>query len=249
MQAAIFFFLMLLYGFGISAQQLHTVAGHVYINGSPTEAVNIQNLTQNANTITDSTGYFVIPADRGDSLVFSHINAVTLRIALARETMEEKNFKIDLLPMMNQLDEALVYSNKNISAVALGIIPKEIKPLTMNERRLKTAGDFKAAQLLGILGGGVPINPIINKISGRTKRLKKIVAQERISINYERLRKSYSAFIMENIDISEADMGRFMYFLADNEVTSSLLEQKNDEALQLFILENWITFQNLGEKE
>jgi hypothetical protein len=32
--------------------------------------------------------------------------------------------------------------------------------------------------LLGLLGGSMPLDPLINKINGRTKRLKKLVVLE-----------------------------------------------------------------------
>ena len=62
-----------------------------------------------------------------------------------------------------------------------GILSSPAKKYTKAERHLKTAGDFKPNLLvgLGILGGALPIDPIINAISGRTKMLKKEVLVER----------------------------------------------------------------------
>ncbi len=234
----IFFYL------GVFAQESAQLEGRVFSGEIPVESVAVENISQIITTMTDSTGYFEINAKAGDTLFFSEKNVVPKRLILTSKTLGNNLLNIHLDPIVNQLDEALVYSNRNINAVALGIIPKEVKPLTINEKRLLTAGDFKAIDLLGILGGGVPINPIINKISGRTKRLKKIVAQERIAIGYERLKENYSVFIADNLHISEADMGKFLYFLADDTATLPILDMKDENRTQLYILEKGRVFQN-----
>ena len=60
----------------------------------------------------------------------------------------------------------------------MGIIPYGQKKYTPAERKLKTAGDFKPIHLLGLLGGAFALDPIINKINGRTKKLKKEIKVE-----------------------------------------------------------------------
>jgi hypothetical protein len=40
------------------------------------------------------------------------------------------------------------------------------------QKELRTAGDFKPIMLLGLISS-MPLDPLINKINGRTKRLKK----------------------------------------------------------------------------
>ncbi|MGA1226860.1 MAG: hypothetical protein ACO3VF_06390 [Tamlana sp.] len=47
------------------------------------------------------------------------------------------------------------------------------KPATQSERRLAEAGEFKPKMLLGLLGGGVPLNPILNGIWVEQKCFKK----------------------------------------------------------------------------
>ena len=60
------------------------------------------------------------------------------------------------------------------------------KIATQSERRLAEAGDFKPKMLFGLFAGGLPLNPILNGISGRTKMLKELVKKER---NADLLRK------------------------------------------------------------
>ena len=80
-----------------------------------------------------------------------------------------------IFDQVNILDEVFIASNSEFNAVSLGILKKEIKPLTPYERQLYTAGDFKPVHLLSILTGSLNVDPIINAITGRTKRLKKYI--------------------------------------------------------------------------
>jgi hypothetical protein len=72
----------------------------------------------------------------------------------------------------------------NINAVSLGIIPAN-KIIYASRRKLRTAGDFKPIMLLGLMGSSMPLDPLINKINGRTKRLKRSdFRKEELNIKY-----------------------------------------------------------------
>lgn len=61
-----------------------------------------------------------------------------------------------IFTQINKLDDVYIKEKSEFNAVSLGIISKEIKPLSVNERRLYTAGDFKPIHLLSLLGGSAP---------------------------------------------------------------------------------------------
>jgi hypothetical protein len=77
---------------------------------------------------------------------------------------------------MNQLDEVVIRRYNNINAVSLGLFSKP--KIIYASRKLRTAGDFKPIMLLGLISS-MPLDPLINKINGRTKRLKKEVILEK----------------------------------------------------------------------
>jgi len=81
-----------------------------------------------------------------------------------------------------------------------------VKPLTLNEKRVLTAGTFKPIDLLKIIAGGMPLYPVINAISGRTKRLQKIIVVERKALNIDFLRENYSEYVLENFSVAEIDL-------------------------------------------
>lgn len=87
--------------------------------------------------------------------------------------------KKSIFEQVNILEEVFIQSKSEFTALSLGIIQKEIKPPSPYERQLYTAGDFKPIHLLSLLGGSLQVDPIINAISGRTKRLKKYIQFEK----------------------------------------------------------------------
>lgn len=140
------------------------------------------------------------------------------------------------------LDEVAITPSK-YNAVSLGIIKKELKPLSPNERRLYTAGDFKPIHLLSILGGTLAIDPIINKISGRTNRLKKYIEIEKNIKNFEYILYHYSDYMQRNLNIDEALLGQFVDYLLANEQVSYLMENKIYTELPFIIGDTWFEFQ------
>lgn len=146
------------------------------------------------------------------------------------------------------LDEVEIKKSK-YDAVSLRIIPKEIKPLSLYERRLYTAGDFKAIHLLSILGGGMAVDPIINKISGRTKRLKKYIQVEKNIKHFEYILDHYRDYMIENLAIDEALLERFVDYLLANEKVPYLIENKVLGELPFIIGDEWFAFKALQEGE
>ena len=77
------------------------------------------------------------------------------------------------------LKEVIINEHPEITAENIGVIPYGQKKYTPAERKLYTAGDFKPIHLLGLLGGTLAVDPIINKINGKSKKLKKEIEVEK----------------------------------------------------------------------
>ncbi|WP_310991979.1 hypothetical protein [Aequorivita marina] len=150
--------------------------------------------------------------------------------------------KPSILEHVNKLDEVVVLSKSKFNAVTLGIIQKEIKPLTQNERRLYTAGDFKPIHLLSLLGGSLQVDPIINAISGRTKRLKKYIEIEKKERNIIFLEDHFTEYMQNNLNVGEAYIGRFRNYLIENEKLQELIDRKNFGELYFLIGDEWLKF-------
>lgn len=146
---------------------------------------------------------------------------------------------------INKLDEVLIERKSEFNAVSLGIIKKEIKPLTVYERQLYTAGDFKPIHLLSILGGSLPVDPIINAITGRTKRLKKYISFEKKESNIGFLEDHFTEYMRTNLNISEEIIGNFLSYLIENDELQNLIDRKDFGELHFLIGDEWFKFESL----
>ena len=143
------------------------------------EGVTIVNLVNEKSTISDSNGEFYILAKAQDLLVFSSVNLEYHRKIIEQEDLKSELIIIKMISKTTELKEVIVNNNPELNAVSLGISPKGIKHRTPMERKLYTAGDFKPIHLLGILGGSLAVDPILNAINGRTAMIKKEIEVEK----------------------------------------------------------------------
>ncbi len=165
------------------AQSDKIISGKIVCEGNPVFNVEITNLVNEKSTISDNQGEFSIMAKPEDMLVFTAINYQYKRKFLEKEDFELNKLFIILFKKIEVLEEIKIFKSSKFDAVEMGILEKPAKEYTPAERRLKNAGEFKPEILLtGLLGFSLPIDPIINAISGRTKNLKNQLEIERNEI-------------------------------------------------------------------
>lgn len=143
-----------------------------------------------------------------------------------------------------ELNEVKIRPNSKIDAYSLGIIPKPVKTPTHYERQLLTAGDFKPIHLLGLLGGSLQVDPILNAINGRTKRLKKYVAIEKQQKYQEYLSENFQEYFSEQLKIDSQYIGSFVIHLCDDKKVMSLIASKSFQELEFLMAEKWFDFKS-----
>jgi hypothetical protein len=114
-------------------------------------------------------GAFVIDVREGDVLLFSAVNVMAREVIADKSVIAQSNMTIVMEYVNIQLNEVVIQEASRLSAESRDYSIRT-KRYTQAERHLQTAGDFKPIMLLGLLAGS--FDPVINKISGRTKRLK-----------------------------------------------------------------------------
>lgn len=143
---------------------------------------------------------------------------------------------MNLTPKTIELNEVVINKHSNITAENLGIIPKDQVKLTTAERRLQTAGEFKPIMLLGLLGGSVPLDPLINAITGRTKMLKKDLAVERKEFLMVKLGNLFEdKYYVETLKIPEELIKGFQYYCIENPDFARSLKEKN-KTMTMFLI-------------
>ncbi len=209
-------------GTSIRAQTLFSkkIEGKVYSKDGDVAATHVLNTTSKKATITDSNGYFSIMAKLNDTLVFSAVQFKKKTVVVTVNVLESKLLYVPLEETLTQLDEVIVmpYNLSGdmtkdlagmqiepiVTASTLGLPNAYVIPPTKAEREL-----FEATS-----GGGlIPLNPILNGISGRTKMLKNRIARNEKYERTLRVRAFYAdSLYQKEFKIPEDNIANFMYF-------------------------------------
>jgi hypothetical protein len=202
------------------------------------EGINIVNLSTKKATATDKSGSFSLVVKEGDIVVFSAVNLETLRKKINKQDLMSAVIKIQMITKQLILKEVFVNEHPEIRAENLGIIPNGQKKYSPAERKLKTAGDFKPIHLLGLLGGSLAIDPIINKINGKTAMLKKEIEVEKKESYLKQLERLFSTeYFVEKLKIPPDYVKGFQYYIVENERFVGVLKSKNKTNAEFLMAE------------
>ncbi len=228
-------FLMCQISFGQTAGE-KVLHGKIRVDLAYISGINVLNLVNEKTAVTSSDGDFFILAKANDVLVFTAVNLEIHRKLIEEEDLISEVLNIKMVSKVTELKEVVVNKN-SINAFSQRILAKEPLQYTPAERRLKTAGDFKPIMLLGLLGGGMPLDPLINKINGRTKRLKKLVILEKKERYIKLISELYDEeyFTIKLGMPSEYVIG-FKYFIVEDENFLKVLDSKNEQRIPFFMV-------------
>ncbi len=205
----------------LTAQDLResNLYGRVTENGEGVADVHVMNLSAEKASITDKDGKFSVPARPGDTLLFSAIQLRRQSLVVS-SAMLQRAIEVPLQEFVNELDEVVLRpynlsgdmgrdlqqmpGERVLVASTLGLPNAYVKPPTQAERRLYEA----------TTGGGiVPLNPVLNAITGRTRYLKKILATEQKYARTNRVRAFYAdSLFIDELRIPAPRIDDFMYF-------------------------------------
>lgn len=205
----------------IAAQQVSEkiINGKIEVEAASAEGVHVLNLVTEKSTVSDVNGNFSISAKEDDLLVFSAVHLEYARKSISKKEYESGYVVVKLQEKVMELEEVVVTEYTKINAKDLGIINYTPKKYTPAERKLYTATSG---------GGIIPIDPILNWISGRTKMLKKEIQVEKRELLRERLETYYEdVFFMESLKIPELYLEGFKYYVVEDQDLAKALNQKN----------------------
>jgi hypothetical protein len=220
------FFILLLFWTPILVGQSisdRTIQGKISVESNFVDGVNIKNETTRQATTSRIEGYFRIPANEGDIIVFSAVNLETLTKVVTKADLSNKELKIEMTLKSIVLKNITINSHTDISAEKLGI-PAATKHFTPAERKLQTA-------TRGSLDG------ILNAFSGRTEMLKKeilIEQKERLLDKIEYLFEE--KFYVEKLYIPKDYIKGFQYFCIEDQGFINSLKSKNKTMSEFLII-------------
>lgn len=257
------FFLLLFFPFTIIYAQSVTLLGNIKAKDN-LESIHIINKNKKLYAASNQLGIFKIEAEKNDTIVFSSIQYKPKTVIVSAKNIENKSITITLDLLVNELEEVIVgntltgnlekdVNNLNvkpqINFYDVGIPGYTGKRKSQSERRLAEAGELKAKDvLIGALTGSIPINPILNAISGRTKMLKKRVALEANTSLMNSLKSRVSESFFNDHPLDKDKRMDFFYFCAEDKDFKERC-RSDLEALQ-FMAEKYIKYkENLTSKE
>lgn len=249
--------MFLLIGTHVQGAFSQTVEIHGRVESSlDVENINVINKAAHEFTITDSDGNFKIRVRLNDTLQFSSIQHKPYSVIVDDHLIANKFLVVPLEEKVNQLDEVVVgkiltgnllSDIKNIEGdppinfFDVGIPGYTGKPATQSERRLNEA----------TTGSGiVPLNPIINAITGRTKMLKqRIKLEEKEELLHSIKTRLSKDFLMSNP--LDADLvNDFFYFCADDENFIKYCKNQTDFKILIFLRMKYKQYlENLNTKK
>ncbi|MEO6348170.1 MAG: carboxypeptidase-like regulatory domain-containing protein [Aquaticitalea sp.] len=229
-----YFFIFALLFSGISTAQSVEINGKVMANDDEVEGIHVINKTESQYTITNSNGEFRIPVKLNDSIIFVAIKYNYKAVLVNSDNIKSKTLNVNLTELINQLDEVVIGkiltgnllsdiensdAKRDINFYDLGIPGYTGKPFTQSERRLNEA----------ITGGGIlPLNPILNYLSGRTKMLKNQIMLERLETCLDRIKSNLSETFFEYNRLEESLRTEFFFFCSEDEQFDTICRIKND---------------------
>ena len=248
--------LLLLLPMSYLTAQTKLLKGRVTARSGEVTGVTVQNLTSRRATITDVDGNFTIRAATGDTLVFSAVQFKRKQVPVTDALFATAFVVVPLEEFVNELKEVVVQPfglsgdlgkdldglqlQNEVSAVALGLPNAGKAHPTQSERLLAEANGGAWSLGAGAVGAGtgIPINPIINAITGRTKRLKNRVKVDRTYARTQNVRREVTDSIFEvELQIPKTKIADFMYFCEVDQEFQLLVAQGDGLKLWGYLLD------------
>lgn len=230
-----YLFTFLIISFATKAQNNFTEFKGKIVNIKDAEDVYIQNLNTKQSVYPYKGGYFTIKASRGDTLIFAGVSIIGKRYLIKDSDLNKGLNFVSLKATSEKLEELFI--DRTITAKSLGI-PTGYVP-TPEERRLITATSSA--------GGIIPIDAIINAISGRTKMLKRAVMYQRERSGVDKLVNKFAVnFYTDVLKIPEEYIEAYGYYLQKDKEVKDAAERSDLTLLRFLFIQNVENFKKLN---
>ncbi len=182
--------------------------------------VHVMNTSRNLATITNGEGRFSITVGLNDTIIFSAVQFKRKYLVVNNDMLQSLSIVVPMEEFVNELDEVILRPydlsgdlsrdmgqlgvGSVTTASTLGLPNAYVLPISQAERKLHEATSG---------GSGIPLNPIINALTGRTKYLKKVLATEQQYARTDRVREFYAdSLFVQELKIPETKIDDFMFY-------------------------------------
>ncbi len=218
--------------------------------------VHVLNTTRQKAVITNNQGFFSITASVNDTIVISAVQFKNKKIVVSEAMLDSAAITIAMEEVVNELDEVVVTpydlsgklgsdikglkTDPVVSASTLGLPNAGKKKLIQSERMLREAsfGPFTVGTLTA-----VPIAPIINAITGRTKMLKERVARDKKYLLSQEVQRTYAdSTYLVSLKIPKDKLDDFMYFCEVDTTFEATVKSKDQLKIWEFLRKKSVVY-------
>ncbi|WP_298895891.1 carboxypeptidase-like regulatory domain-containing protein [uncultured Psychroserpens sp.] len=250
----LFFFLLAVLFSSRLVAQTKDISGQILASGDLV-GIHIINKTASKFTITNDKGGFEIPAKLNDTITVSGVQYKPKEVIVTDIIMQTQSMIVNLEDNVNLLDEVVVGKvltgdlmsdientevKRDINFYDVGIPGYTGPRKTQSERRLYEAKSG---------GGIVPLNPLINWISGRTKRLKEQIKREELNKAVDQVEAKFSEMLFDTDTLDATKRKEFFYFSGDDPKFLPLSKTKDEIKMLEFLKEKLKKFKRRLEKD
>ncbi|MGB5555411.1 MAG: carboxypeptidase-like regulatory domain-containing protein [Flavobacteriaceae bacterium] len=233
-----------------SGQQFSDLEGRITSTDNDVAGTHVMNISTQRATTTDLNGFFSIPVRLNDTLVFSAVQFKKKEIVVSMAIMESSFLIVPLEDNLTELDEVVVrpynlsgelgrdMGNQStepvVTASTLGLPNAYVKVKTQNERRLFEADNGKFIMvefdtLFYLPMVMINLNKILNRVSGRTQKIKTLIAIDKKIALLDRIRSMYpDSIYVQEFKIPEKKLNEFFYF-CEADSLFALMVDTNDQ--------------------
>ncbi len=205
------------------AQEKLILQGRVVTDTIENFQTNIINKTEQGGTVTQPDGRFRVEVNLGDELTFSAVGYRDYDLVVTQQLVQNDSLVIRLKPSFTILNTVHL-SNRDLT----GDLHKDVDKLyTFDQTQLSLPGvvpkDRTIAQRRYDLatksfGGGVPVEALINLISGQTKKLKRqLKNSKKEQLKDKALYLLTEDFFVKSLGLPKSKVQNFLYFCLDDD--------------------------------
>lgn len=249
--------LSLLLGFSVFSQEEITLQGQILNDTISKSALTVVNITKQKGTITNRDGVFEILASVNDTINVSAVQYESRQFVVNKTIFNRKKITLYLIPKVTALEEVNISNidltgnilrdvgsttfEKKLTPKELGIPENTAPERTVEERRYYTAVTS---------GSGIPLDGLINSITGRLKMLKKHIEVSRFAKKIQDTRVLYSDTIyMSKLKIPEELIEDFVYYTFEDESATQFVDNGDALGLLDLMIEKAAVYRKLKEQE
>lgn len=208
------------------------------------ENIHVINKTEEKFTVTNALGEFKILAKLNDTLIITSIQHKQLSFLIDEDMVTSKIVIVELEELINALDEVVI--GRVLSGnMLLDIVNVEGEPMTAKQAGIPSYQGKRKTQSQRRLneattgGGIIPLNLILNAISGRTKKLKYQIKLEAKDELMFAIKSRLSEDFFANNPLDENLIMNFFYYCSDDKNFMSSCKNKNDLEILFFLSQKY----------